>query len=259
MGSAIGLAIVAHAIVALALTFGLRAAVPSPAASAPSVIEMLPVPDPPPPLPPELPAGDRKARRVKGSSGRLELAVGDAPASNAPVSEARAPVSGSVPEESIIKNVPEPSANGTPAATAPRDSAGTVGGGAGTGGGGGAGIVGGNGAGTGGNGRGGSGLGAGDGRGQGGERDWSKLIAEAREKIRAQKHYPELSRRRGVEGTVALAFRVRADGSVAELTVRRGADPALDEAAREAVLRAVPLPPLPGTVEIEVDFRLQDH
>ncbi len=91
-----------------------------------------------------------------------------------------------------------------------------------------------------------------------GSADRSALIAETRARIRSHRRYPELSRRRGIEGVVGLAFRVQPDGHVTDLIVRRSADPALDEAAREAVLAAMPLPPL-GEVEIDLDFVLHER
>jgi TonB family protein len=88
--------------------------------------------------------------------------------------------------------------------------------------------------------------------------DVRRLIAEATARIRAHRRYPELARRRGIEGTVRLAFRVLPDGRVSELTVRKSADDAsLDEAAREAVLESVPLPPI-DFAEIDLEFRLSE-
>jgi protein TonB len=114
----------------------------------------------------------------------------------------------------------------------------------------------------------GSGSGAGSGTGPGLSSGSAAPVAAAVDlkalrdaavaRIRAQRRYPELARRRGVEGTVRLAFRVHADGSLAALAVRRGADPLLDDAALAAVRAAVPLPPLPGEIEIDLAFRLQD-
>jgi protein TonB len=79
-----------------------------------------------------------------------------------------------------------------------------------------------------------------------------------RQRIREHRRYPELARRRGIEGVVGLHFQVRSDGSVADLAVTRSADESLDEAAREAVLAAAPLPPVAGVVEIDLEFRLRE-
>jgi protein TonB len=85
------------------------------------------------------------------------------------------------------------------------------------------------------------------------------LYRAALERIRAHRRYPELARRRGLEGTVTLTFTVAADGSVGGLRVKRGVDPMLDDAALEAVREAAPLPAALGFVEVELDFRLDQR
>lgn len=97
---------------------------------------------------------------------------------------------------------------------------------------------------------------AGSGSGPGG--DPQRLLALVRSKIRAHRRYPELARRRGIEGKVEVSFRILPDGRVAELMVRRGADPMLDEAALAAVRAASPLPPFPEPLTVELDFGLED-
>ena len=47
--------------------------------------------------------------------------------------------------------------------------------------------------------------------------------------------YPEIAKDNGVEGRVMLKFTVNADGSVSDVTVLRGADPALDKEAVRVV------------------------
>jgi protein TonB len=86
--------------------------------------------------------------------------------------------------------------------------------------------------------------------------DHSALIAQAMERIRQQRRYPELARRRHIEGTVIVAFRVAADGGVGSLRVKQGVDEMLDQAALEAVRSAAPLPAaLSGDGELEVPFQ----
>jgi TonB family protein len=82
------------------------------------------------------------------------------------------------------------------------------------------------------------------------------LIRDLLDRIRAARRYPELARRREVEGTVVVGFSVGRDGRAHDLRVVRGADPLLDQAAREAVERAAPLPVLDGPVEVDVEFQL---
>ena len=75
-------------------------------------------------------------------------------------------------------------------------------------------------------------------------------------RVRAAKRYPELARRRELEGTVRVAFTVGADGRPRDLKIVRGVDALLDGAAREAVERAAPLPLVSGPIELELDFQL---
>ena len=103
-----------------------------------------------------------------------------------------------------------------------------------------------------GNTRGGGGTG---GVGAVGGADVRRLIAE---RIREHRRYPTLARRRGLQGTVWLSLAIAPDGSV-DARVSRGADPLLDEAAREAALAAAPLPFVDGTVEVPLTFRLLDE
>jgi protein TonB len=87
--------------------------------------------------------------------------------------------------------------------------------------------------------------------------DRGALVAALLERVRAHRRYPETARRRGIEGTVGVRVVAHGDGS-AEVSVVRGADPLLDEAARAAVLAAGPFPPLDGPQIIEVDFHLTE-
>ena len=104
----------------------------------------------------------------------------------------------------------------------------------------------------------GTGQGTTPGSGGGGGGDSQRLLALVRSKIRSHRRYPELARRRGIEGKVEVSFRILSDGRVSELMVRRGADPMLDEAALAAVRAASPLPPFPEPLTVELDFGLED-
>lgn len=69
------------------------------------------------------------------------------------------------------------------------------------------------------------------------ERLWYAALVE---RLRDQRRYPAQARRRGQEGVVALEVLVEADGSLRELSVRRGSGyPLLDRAAEELVRRAM--------------------
>ena len=80
---------------------------------------------------------------------------------------------------------------------------------------------------------------------------------EAAVRSRAALDYPKVARRRGLEGTVELRFRVRGDGRVTGLEVLRSAGPVLDQAARAAVEAAAPLPYYPGAVTLPLRYRLR--
>lgn len=90
----------------------------------------------------------------------------------------------------------------------------------------------------------------------------SEGLAAIRQRIRRalqrQRHYPRLARQRGVEGVVLLAFRVGRDGQVRDLRVVRSAGGVLDQAARETVLRAAPLPFCPRTIRVPLRYALED-
>lgn len=86
----------------------------------------------------------------------------------------------------------------------------------------------------------------------------SELRAQILARVRAHRYYPTLARRRGIEGTVGLSLTIAADGSVA-VRVVRSADPSLDEAARQAVLASAPLPVVPGRLDLDLEYRLDDR
>ncbi len=93
------------------------------------------------------------------------------------------------------------------------------------------------------------------GGGAGGE---SPGIGLLREKIQAKIVYPEEAIRRGQEGEVLLRIRVGEGGIPKEIRVTRSSGArALDEAARSGVVRAVPLPSLPGWFEVPIRFSLR--
>jgi protein TonB len=86
--------------------------------------------------------------------------------------------------------------------------------------------------------------------------DRAGLIARLLARVRAARRYPELARRRELEGTVRIGFMVAPDGHPLGLRVVHSADPVLDEAARDAVERAAPLPLVEGPIEVDLEFQL---
>jgi protein TonB len=70
--------------------------------------------------------------------------------------------------------------------------------------------------------------------------------------------YPEDAIRRGQEGEVLLRIRVGEGGVPQEIRVARSSGArTLDEAARNGVVRAAPLPSLPGWFEVPIRFSLR--
>lgn len=99
---------------------------------------------------------------------------------------------------------------------------------------------------------GGPGRGSGSGRGGIG---WRQLL---RDRIERAKQYPHEARRQGMEGTTEVEFQVAKDGSVKEVMVARSSGfPILDQASKETIRRAAPLPVIPGTIRIAISYRLR--
>ncbi len=79
-----------------------------------------------------------------------------------------------------------------------------------------------------------------------------------RERIESRIVYPEEAVRRGQEGEVLLRIRVGEGGIPGEIRIARSSGTrALDDAARNGVVRAAPLPSLPGWFEVPVRFFLR--
>lgn len=78
------------------------------------------------------------------------------------------------------------------------------------------------------------------------------------QKIRSAIVYPEEAIRRGQEGEVLLRIRVDEGGVPREIRVARSSGArTLDKAARDGVVRAAPLPSLPGWFEVPIRFSLR--
>jgi protein TonB len=93
--------------------------------------------------------------------------------------------------------------------------------------------------------------------GIGGGRDGAE-IRRLRERIESRIVYPEEAIRRGQEGEVLLRIRVGEGGIPKEIRVARSSGTrALDEAARNGVARAAPLPSTPGWFEVPIRFSLR--
>ncbi|MBI5500770.1 MAG: TonB family protein [Deltaproteobacteria bacterium] len=107
----------------------------------------------------------------------------------------------------------------------------------------------------------GTGVGAGGATGEGASPDpdpCRAASAAVRAAVDARKRYPPVARRRGISGTVEVAFVVAADGTVAEVRVALPSGAALlDEAALEAVRAAAPFAVGGCRFELPVRFFLE--
>jgi len=101
----------------------------------------------------------------------------------------------------------------------------------------------------------GGGLGAGIGRGSGGD----PTLAKIWRKINRSKYYPQGAKERGIEGSPRVTFTIAEDGSVGSIKLASSCGEALlDEAARETIRRAAPLPHYPRPITLTVKYSLQD-
>ena len=77
------------------------------------------------------------------------------------------------------------------------------------------------------------------------------------EMIEAVKIYPKVARKRGLEGTAIISFRIDPDGDVADITIERASGfSILDRAAIKSIKRAAPFPHYDSMLKVEVTFRL---
>ncbi len=89
-----------------------------------------------------------------------------------------------------------------------------------------------------------------------GSRD-TRMIGAIRAAIEKATDYPALARRRGIEGTVITGFRINNKGLPEGITVIKSSGYSLlDNAAKETVMKAAPLPSVKGDIEIPITFRL---
>ncbi len=76
--------------------------------------------------------------------------------------------------------------------------------------------------------------------------DWGPYAAEMLRRIRYHWRIPEIAML-GVQGVVRIHFKIERDGRVTGLVIQRESPhPPMDFAARDAILNASPLPPLPA-------------
>lgn len=88
----------------------------------------------------------------------------------------------------------------------------------------------------------------------------NEVLAQIRQQIEEAKHYPLLARRRGVEGTAAVSFKINADGSVSGLKLRQSSGTSLlDQAALQTITRAAPFPAYPDPIQIGIRFAMHEQ
>jgi protein TonB len=88
------------------------------------------------------------------------------------------------------------------------------------------------------------------------EADALKLISAA---IERAKTYPAIARRRGIEGTVYVSFRIGPGGESGEIRVLKSSGyKMLDEATMKVIKKAAPYPYIDDRVEVPVTYRLND-
>lgn len=79
-----------------------------------------------------------------------------------------------------------------------------------------------------------------------------------RERIESRILYPEEAVRKGQEGVVVLRIRIGEGGVPGEIRIARSSGArSLDDAARSGVVKAAPLPSIPGWFEVPVRFVLR--
>ena len=89
------------------------------------------------------------------------------------------------------------------------------------------------------------------------ERERQRYLANLMAHIEKHKWYPKSARRRRIEGMVHVDFTLFADGSTSDISVKNAA-PVLLAAARDAVAKAVPMPPPPAVIDcpMKCEFKM---
>ncbi len=87
--------------------------------------------------------------------------------------------------------------------------------------------------------------------------DYSDTIRALIEKAKV---YPRLAKKRGIEGTTYINFRITPDGTPEDIIIARSSGSGmLDEATVKIVKKAAPFPYVESRVEVSVVFRIRNH
>lgn len=105
----------------------------------------------------------------------------------------------------------------------------------------------------------GEGTGPGTGGGIGHGKDGDPLLKNIWKKINSSKYYPHAARKQGLEGTPRVTFVIGEDGSVMSVDIATSSgETVLDDAAKETVRRAAPLPYYPKPITLAVKYSLKE-
>ena len=95
------------------------------------------------------------------------------------------------------------------------------------------------------------------GSGEGRLAEGAGIIEIIRNSIEKAKIYPILARKRGIEGTVYISFRVNSEGKPNDIKILNSSGShILDNATLDIVKKAAPFPHIDSFVEVPVVFRL---
>ena len=87
-----------------------------------------------------------------------------------------------------------------------------------------------------------------------------KITEIVRRYIERAKTYPLLARKRGIEGTVYVKFRINPDGQPVEIQIiRSSGSEILDKGALKIIKNAGPFPYVNDALEVPISFRLADR
>ena len=87
----------------------------------------------------------------------------------------------------------------------------------------------------------------------------SELLGIIRDMIEKSKRYPLLARRRGIEGTTLVRFRLKTDGSLERIELEKSSGKGiLDRESINTVERAAPFPYVKGWLVIPLNYELSE-
>lgn len=92
-----------------------------------------------------------------------------------------------------------------------------------------------------------------------GSRDIRRILLQVADRIRRARRYPAAARRMGIEGTAVVSFRIRPEGGIRDVKIRKSSGhPLLDTASIDAVRRAAPLPYIRQALVIPIRYTLRE-